>query len=564
MTGQCGGERKRTRGPIFAEGTEEGWPGLAGQVALRDARRCPRAAPRAQLPALPAAHLEPAPGGDRGPSDGDAQRRQALLPRQRGGGEGRSTRRARRARRTRDVAVARAHGRSGARADRLDGRTAAAAVEVAGERRAGASREAGPASRSEARAREDGAGAERPCRRASSSAAASSATGADARGGLPHIDRGRLRRRARRGGGPSAACGRAGRRGAGSRSRSSAGSKGVARDAAAGMAGRPGSGLVQRAGSGVARRAGSGVAGCAGRGEDHSGAGRGGGSFSSSARAGGGSCSARSRGGRCSTRSRGGSCSARSRGCCCSARSRAAARHKPERAWRVEAPRASSAAPAHPRARWSCAAASGIAAGGGQRRDPAAAQRQAVGPDHRHRSRDHQLLRRRGEGRQAVRDPVPRGLQHHPFGGRAQRQGQADGGPSRPQPAPDQPAQHRARSEASDRPPVQVPGGQRPPRPLQLRDRGGTARRGRGEDGRPGVLAAKDLVAGAGGGEGPRPALARVRDLAGGDHRPGLLQRQPAARGARGRRARRAGRRASTSPPPRRSPSPRAGRWSSG
>ena len=150
---------------------------------------------------------------------------------------------------------------------------------------------------------------------------------------------------------------------------------------------------------------------------------------------------------------------------------------------------------------------------------------EAVWSDHRDRSRHHQLVRRRGQGRQAVRDPVARGLQHHSLGGGPQRQGQAHGRAPGAESAPDQPEEHRVRGEAPDRAPVQVPGGHRSARPLQLRDRLRAARRSRGEDGRTDLLAAEDLLAGVGGSEGRGGALARQGDLARGDHRSRVLQR---------------------------------------
>ena len=186
-------------------------------------------------------------------------------------------------------------------------------------------------------------------------------------------------------------------------------------------------------------------------------------------------------------------------------------------------------------------------------------------PGHRHRPGHHQQRGGHRPGRAAARHPQPHRPEPDPLhrGGHDRRQ--AAGGPARQAPGHHQPGAHGLRREAAHRPEVQLgPGAGRARESLPLPD----ACCGEHDDvrvqlGGQGGLAAR---------RSPRRCCASSRLDAeaalrpageqGGDHRPRLLQRRPAA-GHQGRRAASpawtcCG--SSTSPPPRRWPTASASR----
>ena len=129
------------------------------------------------------------------------------------------------------------------------------------------------------------------------------------------------------------------------------------------------------------------------------------------------------------------------------------------------------------------------------------------------------------------------GARTTPSHGRLRRQRRAPGRPVRQAPGGHQPDQHALRHQAPDRPPVRRPDRRQGQGPGALHDRARRQRRrlGRGE-GRE-ILAEPDQRVHPRQDEGDRRGLSRRAGHPGGDHRPGLLQRQPAP-GDQGRRPR--------------------------
>ena len=127
------------------------------------------------------------------------------------------------------------------------------------------------------------------------------------------------------------------------------------------------------------------------------------------------------------------------------------------------------------------------------------------------------------------------GARTTPSHGRIQRQRRTPRRPVRQAPGGHQPVQHALRHQAPDRPPLRRPDGRQGQGPGALRDRARRQRRclGRGE-GRE-ILAEPDQRLHPRQDEGDRRGLSGRARHPGGDHRPGLLQRQPAP-GDEGRR----------------------------
>ena len=155
--------------------------------------------------------------------------------------------------------------------------------------------------------------------------------------------------------------------------------------------------------------------------------------------------------------------------------------------------------------------------------------------DYRYRSRHDEQLRRDHGGQERPRDRERGGHAHHALDGRLHRGRRGAGRHAGQAPGGDQSREHHLRGQAPDRPPVRGP--HRP----QGHGHGVLQDRARRERRRLGAGARRQEGALAGQRRDPEEdeadgrALSRHAGREGGDHRPGLLQRQPAA-GDQGRR----------------------------
>ena len=150
------------------------------------------------------------------------------------------------------------------------------------------------------------------------------------------------------------------------------------------------------------------------------------------------------------------------------------------------------------------------------------------GQGHRHRSRDHEFLRRR-HGRQDAEGHRERGGNaHDAVHRRVHRRGRAAGRPAGQAPGGHQSGAHDFRGQAPDRPALRRPDGGEGQEARPLQDRARLERRrlgrGRGQD----LFAFADFRLHSAEDEGDRRSLSGLEGRPGGHHRSGLFQRRPA------------------------------------